>query len=30
MTTVYETEQYLENNKTWHAEDAPWKVDQIY
>lgn len=26
---IYENGDYLANNPTWHAEDSPWKADQI-
>ena len=25
----YETDEYLDTNPTWHAEDSPWKARQI-
>lgn len=27
--SIYESEEYLNNNKTWGVEDSPWKADQI-
>lgn len=27
--SIYEDEQYLSENKTWHIEDSPWKATQI-
>lgn len=29
MTEMYVGGQYAESNPTWHAEDAPWKAEQI-
>jgi SAM-dependent methyltransferase len=26
---MYTNGQYLENNRTWHVEDSPWKANQI-
>lgn len=28
-TEIYKDGTYLENNKTWHVEDSPWKAKQI-
>jgi len=28
-TGIYGDGTYLENNRTWHAEDSPWKARQI-
>ncbi|MGK2925645.1 MAG: class I SAM-dependent methyltransferase [Lysobacterales bacterium] len=30
MNSIYENGEYLELTKTWHAEDSPWKAEQIY
>jgi hypothetical protein len=27
--SVYENEEYLNQNKTWHVEDSPWKAKQV-
>jgi hypothetical protein len=27
---IYQDGKYLEKNLTWHAEDSPWKANQIY
>ncbi|MGD0548593.1 MAG: methyltransferase domain-containing protein [Terracidiphilus sp.] len=27
--TIYEDGSYLSSNPTWHAEDSPWKAEQI-
>lgn len=27
--SIYESEKYLTENKTWHVEDSPWKATQI-
>lgn len=27
--SIYEDEKYLNENKTWHVEDSPWKATQI-
>jgi SAM-dependent methyltransferase len=27
--SIYEDEVYLNENKTWHVEDSPWKASQI-
>jgi ubiquinone/menaquinone biosynthesis C-methylase UbiE len=29
MDEMYTSNEYLENNPTWHAEDSPWKARQI-
>jgi len=29
MKTIYEDGTYLERNPRWHAEDSPWKAEQI-
>jgi SAM-dependent methyltransferase len=29
MSTIYESGEYLANNRTWHAEDSEWKADKI-
>jgi len=29
MSSIYQSGQYLEATKSWHAEDAPWKARQI-
>lgn len=29
MTSIYTSGEYLETTGTWHAEDSPWKADQI-
>jgi len=29
MGNIYISGDYLEDNPTWHAEDSPWKADQI-
>jgi hypothetical protein len=26
---IYETNEYLDNNPTWHVEDSSWKAGQI-
>ena len=26
----YTTEEYIDNNPTWHVEDSPWKAKQIF
>ena len=28
--SVYTSGKYLDRNETWHAEDSPWKANQIY
>jgi predicted TPR repeat methyltransferase len=27
--SIYESTQYLEQNRTWHVEDSPWKARQV-
>lgn len=29
MATIYENGTYLEQTRTWHAEDSPWKAQHI-
>ena len=29
MDSIYTSGKYIETNPTWHAEDSPWKADQI-
>ena len=29
MEDIYRSGKYLEAQKTWHAEDSPWKAGQI-
>jgi hypothetical protein len=28
--SIYSNSEYLANNPTWHAEDSPWKAQNIY
>ena len=29
MHEMYVTDEYQQNNPTWHEEDSPWKARQI-
>lgn len=29
-SSVYTNGKYLDRNETWHAEDSPWKAEEIY
>ncbi len=29
MSNIYRSGEYLETTQTWHAEDSPWKAEQI-
>jgi hypothetical protein len=29
LTNIYTSGKYLEETKTWHTEDSPWKANQI-
>jgi|SRR6476660_6077567 len=29
METIYTSGEYLKTTQTWHAEDSPWKANQI-
>ncbi|HED12054.1 MAG TPA: class I SAM-dependent methyltransferase, partial [Gammaproteobacteria bacterium] len=29
MSNIYTSGKYLETTQTWHAEDSPWKAEQI-
>jgi hypothetical protein len=29
METIYTSGEYLKTTETWHAEDSPWKANQI-
>jgi SAM-dependent methyltransferase len=29
MSNIYTSGKYLDANQTWHAEDSPWKAEQI-
>lgn len=29
MDTIYTSGKYLESTQTWHAEDSPWKAEQL-
>lgn len=30
MSNIYTNGEYLEATRSWHAEDSPWKAEQIY
>jgi Methyltransferase domain len=30
MVSIYENQQYIHQNESWHIEDSPWKAQKIY